>query len=431
MEATIPLHRRGSPPEAVVRGRPGGPLLFGAGLLAIVLLCLRPAETAGSQPADSGASVRTIRHWCQPEYTRVVIETDRHVRYEAHRLPADAAASRPARIYVDLFRTACPPDQAGETDLPEGPVQRLRAALYDPTTTRLVLDLRQVGEHRVFSMTEPERIVLDLWREKKPEKTEPAAAGSAGGASPSAASRAGGIGRPRPLIVLDPGHGGEDPGAVGPSGLQEKDVVLSVARRVSKILADEQEARVQLTRDTDRFLSLEERTSIANARGADLFVSIHANAAPNPRAQGIETYYLDNTTDRAAIRLAALENATAPGRITDLQRILRDLQRNAKVMDSHALARFVQSSLLQGVRGSHARVRDLGAKGNLFYVLMGASMPSILVEISFITNPREEKLLRDPAYQDKVARGIVAGILEYLERSYFPGVMARQGGPEA
>ena len=385
--------------------------------LGLLMVLASVAADAGFLEAQEGkvqAQVEQIRYWTDPGYTRVVINLDRQVEYEVHRLGEDVQANRPPRIYIDLIQTYCSPDLTREMDLPEGPVQKIRSARHDLNTSRLVLEVRQVEEYKVFLLTEPDRIVMDLWGKKQPKEAV------------QEESRSTETDPVRPVVVLDPGHGGNDPGAVGRSGLQEKDVVLTIAREVKEILEQEKKATVILTRDSDRFLSLEERTWFANSRGSDLFVSIHANAAPTPQARGVETFFLDNTTDKAAIRLAALENATAPEKMTDLQRILRDLQRNAKAMDSHTLANIVQKSLLRGLRSSRRDVRDLGAKGNLFYVLMGANMPSILVEVSFITNPVEEKLLKSPASREKIARGIASGISEYLGELDSPGLVARQ-----
>lgn len=369
------------------------------------------------------SSIQDIACSSDEGHTRVVVRLDRRVSYRVGRLGADPQSGKPARIYVDMDQTLCPPSLTAPYELETGPVERVRAALFDPKTSRMVLDLRQAGDYKVFRMTEPDRIVVDVWRLKdhEPEPAPPKELSQAGGEARSEpAARI-------PVVVLDPGHGGHDPGAVGPRGLEEKTVVLDISKRVRRILKQRGNVTVHLTRESDRFLSLEQRTQFANARGADLFVSIHANAAPASGASGVETFYLDNTTDKAAIRLAAFENRTAPKKMSDLQMILRDLEQSAKVMESHALAHRVHRSLLDGLQSDGGpALRDLGVKGNLFYVLMGARMPSVLVEVSFITNPKEEKLLRSEAYREKAARGIADGIFVFLQEMASPGLVARQ-----
>jgi N-acetylmuramoyl-L-alanine amidase len=214
-------------------------------------------------------------------------------------------------------------------------------------------------------------------------------------------------------VVIDAGHGGKDPGAIGPSGIMEKDVVLDIARRLRDLMRQERQWRVTLTRDTDVFIPLEERTALANAKGADLFVSIHANSAERPEAHGIETYFLDLASDEQSMRVAARENATTVSKVSDLQRILQDLQMTSKRNESSLLAGSVQQALVQVPKGGK-NGRDLGVKHAPFVVLMGAGMPSILVETGFISNPGEERKLADPKYRGQAARAIFEGIKEYL-----------------
>ncbi len=215
-------------------------------------------------------------------------------------------------------------------------------------------------------------------------------------------------------IVLDPGHGGKDPGAIGVDGIAEKDIVFGVARK----LADKLKAlgiEVVLTRKDDRFIPLEERTAIANAEGADLFISLHVNASPNAEARGVETYYLDNTTDEAALRMAARENGIARDKISDLQFILSDLVQNLKLEDSITLAHRLQTSVVTQVGGRYGEVRDLGVKKAQFYVLVGARMPSVLVEMFFVTNRIEARALASDEYQQVLADALLEGIKKYQE----------------
>lgn len=214
-------------------------------------------------------------------------------------------------------------------------------------------------------------------------------------------------------VVIDAGHGGHDSGALGPGGTKEKDVALAIAKRVGDALA-RSGLEVMLTRDEDTFLRLEDRTRIANEAKGDLFISIHCNSGPSHRMRGIETYTLNTSADRYSIRLAARENSSSAKRISDLQFILADLATKANTEESSRLAERVQKSLVGQLSARFPSVKDLGTKQALFYVLLGAKMPAILVETSFLSNPEEEKRLSSKAYQDEVAQAIAAGVHEFL-----------------
>jgi len=222
-------------------------------------------------------------------------------------------------------------------------------------------------------------------------------------------------------IVLDPGHGGSDPGAIGPTGLREKDVTLKVAKRIAEKLRKELDVNVILTRETDQDLSLEQRAAIANEAHADLFLSVHVNASPNRRAYGIETFYLNTTDDRYAIRLAARENAGSEKSIGDLQFILADLVTKSNVDDSRRLGSAVQANAVSQMSKRFGDIKDLGVKNALFFVLIGVKMPSILIESSFISNRREEGRLRQNPYLDAIADGVVRGVRSFIETQKAPG----------
>ena len=378
------------------------------------------ASRVNAAAGKSEASLQEVRYWSSAKYTRVVFDLDREVDYHVGRLKKDDSAKRPARIYVDLIDTLGSEGLAAQMELAEGPVRSIRSGRFDKSTTRLVLDLRHAEDYNVFQLEEPFRIVLDLWWQKDGQGQEGSQAGQ--GSKDSSKAKT-----PRlPLVVIDPGHGGRDPGAIGRSGLKEKDVALGVALYVKNILEDQKKAKVVLTRDRDQFLPLERRAWIANSKDADLFVSIHANAHPNPSVNGVETYYLDNTTDRAAMRVAALENATPEKKGDDLSRILIDLRCNANAWESNELAQTMQNAVVGKVRRKgYKGTRDLGAKGSLFYVLIGAHMPSILVEVAFLTNPSEEKRLKTRDYRKALAEGVASGITDYLRKRGHADLLAR------
>ncbi len=210
-------------------------------------------------------------------------------------------------------------------------------------------------------------------------------------------------------VVIDPGHGGVDDGATGPTGLKEKDATLAISLKLKEKL-EKQGYEVLLTREMDRFVSLEDRARFANRSKGDLFVSVHCNAYKDRKLRGTETYTLNVTSDRYAIRLAARENAASERTLSDLQFILADLATKANTDESRKLARAVQSELISAQEGSKGKVRDLGVKQALFYVLLGAKMPSVLVETAFISNPEDEKLLADAGHQQEFASAIAEGI---------------------
>jgi N-acetylmuramoyl-L-alanine amidase len=217
-------------------------------------------------------------------------------------------------------------------------------------------------------------------------------------------------------IVLDPGHGGNDPGARGVDGILEKDVTLIIARKLKRRLEDELSATVLLTRDGDATRSLAERTAFANASRADLFLSIHANADDAGKLRGIETYTLNNSNDRATIRLAKMENGPhlRVGR-GDLSFILSDMVQSSKEEESIALAERVHSRLLSRLRSRYPDVRNLGVKKGPFYVLVGAYMPCVLIETSFLSHPVEGRRLASEEYQADVAEGVFLGVRDFLE----------------
>ena len=200
-------------------------------------------------------------------------------------------------------------------------------------------------------------------------------------------------------------------------GLKEKDIVLKVAQKLAKHLKETTSYQVVLTRTKDVFIPLEKRTAMANTHKADLFISIHVNAHADQTSSGIETYFLNLATDADAMRVAALENASSNHSIGELQDILSSLMNNSKIDESSRLARFVQSNLINGLKSTY-KPRDLGVKQAPFYVLIGAEMPAILAELSFITNPAECKLLQDDTHLEKLAKQLAGGIVAYIDHHH-------------
>ena len=363
----------------------------------------------------SGATARltAIRFLSADRNTRVFLEVSQPVRYEVGRLPEDAAKGVPPRIYVDIAGTKLAMESQAPIYVQEGMIKQIRVGQFNQDTVRVVLDMTSASEHSAFLLPEPFRVVLDIQGSKaanppasmaKAKTTLPAAAAVKNSKPQSTGVR---------KIVLDPGHGGKDPGAIGEGGIAEKDIVLSVAKKLAAKLKMAMGIEVVLTRTDDQFIPLEDRTAVANAQNADLFISLHMNASPNGDAKGVETYYLDNTTDEASMRLAARENATSRKNVSDLQFILSDMTQNLKLEDSVTLAHSLQGALV-GTMGNHLReIKNLGVKKALFYVLVGARMPSVLVEMFFITNREEGRAMSQGKFQDSVVDSLYDGIQQY------------------
>ncbi len=227
-------------------------------------------------------------------------------------------------------------------------------------------------------------------------------------------------------IVIDAGHGGHDSGTLGPGGIEEKDVVLDVALRLGKLLKQRLGADVIYTRDDDTFIPLETRTAIANKAQADLFISVHANSSSDASARGVEVYYLNFTTSPEALEVAARENAVSDQSIYQLSDLVKKITLKDKIDESHEFAANVESSLYGGLEEGNAGLKDRGVKKAPFVVLIGANMPSILAEISFLTNPEDARELRDPAYRERIAESLYRGIEKYV--SGLSGVRLAQAG---
>lgn len=433
---------------------------------ALKVLALAALLAGGARAgADSGAEVRNVEYSRGPLYGRVLIELDKSATYTVRELPADPEHDRPARIFVDFSpakRAASLPAQVPGSGIL---IQRVRVGQYDARTVRVVIDLKDFSSHKVRAMEDPFRVVLDIFGKHgggipvaatEPEKPEPKAAEAEareestgedpiaallGGQypgekpakepakKPASAERPGGVegvladssGPGIPMVVVDPGHGGKDPGAIGHKGTLEKDVVLEVSRRLARLL-EREGYRVMLTRKDDRFLELSERTEFANRHAGpdDLFVSIHANAAANSRAAGLEVFYWNVQTDRSKAATIARENFTNLETVfqyenSDLKAILSDLKYKEKERVSSVLAGHLQREMVSSARRHHPRLQDLGINHGPLYVLALTNTPSVLVELSFLSNPTEERLLRSESYQQALAEGMFRGIRAFLK----------------
>nr|WP_246347278.1 N-acetylmuramoyl-L-alanine amidase [Desulfurispira natronophila] len=420
----------------------------------------QPDRDPGSSPKS--AQLVNVDTFSNQDYTRAVMrfaDANGDVTFKKHWLREDRSLNMPPRLFIDIFDAQLAGDMENIV-LDNTHLQGVRMAQYDSDTVRVVFDINSVSDFKVFVLQNPVRVVVDLTSDPEPDpmaitrnllqaakKAPPEPVITAerpAAASPSPPSDSNLVNDPSKLpaeggrlqlaslephslslakqlglgintVVIDPGHGGRDPGAVGHRGLKEKDVVLDVSRRAAEYLRRNSDLNVLLTREKDEFLPLEARTAFANTHRADLFVSVHTNAFRDSSVHGIETYYLNITSDPRAMEVAARENSISQRNVSDLQNILNDLMMNSKISESSVMAQVIHNDLYQGVRRHHPETRNAGIKKAPFYVLIGAQMPSILVELGFITNPREGALMATENYRQMLAENMARGIIRYAE----------------
>ena len=372
-------------------------------------------------PRTSGlVTVEGLRFWSNPSYTRIVIDADQETNFSHRLLKKDHSLQKPQRLYIDLSKSRLSRDIQKFMPINDDLLSDARAGQYTAETVRIVVDIKSFKTYKIFSLKNPFRIVLDVWGQDADTSVAAPSPSTILPPSvklpPSAIARQLALGVSR--IVIDPGHGGKDYGAPGyKNGVHEKYIVLEIAKRLARKVEKELGCDVIMTRTTDRYLTLEERTAIANTQNADLFISIHTNAVRDKSAYGIETFFLNLATDDDAIRVAARENATSAKNISDLESILNDLMQNAKINESSRLAAIVQREMTGYLGHKFSHIRSKGVKQAPFYVLLGAQMPAILVETSFISNPRECQRLMSSKYQEALCNGIIRGIKTYIKET--------------
>ncbi len=388
--------------------------------MALLARYAPPSNPAVSKKAPRAPAVstgpstlRAVRSSSHPGGTRIVLEFDRPTAYSWNSL-----GGKNPRIYVDLKGVKAVRGLPGKFMVGSSEVKAVRTGIQKGERIRVVLDLARPQEGDFQTLSNPDRILIDVGGapESSPESGD-AIAGMLGRTAQQKAPRvqvkqSGSDGQIR-RVVIDAGHGGKDPGAVGKAGTLEKNVALAIVRKTAKLLKRKGNIEVILTRDNDTYLPLSERTSIANKLQADLFISVHANASEKRSVYGVETYYLNFSKNDQAASVAARENNTSLKEVGDLELILFDLMANSKINESSRLAGIMQKSLVKELSGSYSKIRDMGVKQGPFYVLLGATMPSVLVEAAFISNKREEARLKSGKYQDRVARAIVKAVNDY------------------
>ena len=418
-----------------------------------------PSRVTPTLASATRARLTSITHQATSGGLRVVLTLDREVAF------TEQWVSDPDRLYIDL-RTVRLDEPVAVPSLPaEAAISDIRTGMPTPDTARVVLHTRAPARASLYTLYTPFRIVVEvsaiasttssqtlLRQPVTPSPVSPSAATpsvvvpASQPSTPAAASREAPVARasaskdsaavsaagppaePTPgaqgyslsrqlglgvsHIVIDPGHGGKDPGASG-HGVQESLLTLDVALRLERLLKKTPGIEVTLTRRADEFVALEERTAIANRAHADLFLSIHANASRNPAANGVETYFLSFAANPDAEAVAARENAASDGAMRQLPDIIRAIALNDKLDESRELAAVVQESMVTRLRRQHKTVRNLGVKKAPFVVLIGARMPSVLAEISFVTNKAEAQRLKTDAYKQRLAESLYDAVMRY------------------
>ena len=393
------------------------------------------------KPADPPTTVQNIRHWVGDSHTRVVLDLSGPTPHTEGRL------TNPDRVFFDLQGSTPDAELEGRAFPIEGShLQRIRLGVPEPKTTRVVLDFSSVREVSVFALPDPYRLVVDIHGAPpvqmadagggKTTDSPAGAAGKAGEAPRTAATETpdsenegspsvplptqGGYSVARQFgarvgrIVIDAGHGGKDPGTRAGS-LHEKEIALDVAKRVRDDL-EERGFEVIMTRDKDVFIPLEQRAFIANSRRADIFVSIHVNAARNRKARGLETFYLNLATSADAAEVAARENAsTGKVRIADVRKLMDQVWNHARKEESRELATVMQAEIAESILGGVKHPLNRGVKTAGFHVLLGAQMPAVLVEVGFVSNREEARQLRSSPHRKKLASAVADGITRYAE----------------
>jgi len=387
------------------------------GMLLVLFGCTAPVSTrraaaplTPSAPASMAAPATYVVEDIRPSSTRgttyVVITMSGPVQPLVQRL------SQPDRLEIALPEThLAQPWSQQEVPVADGRLQTMQVVQGQPNRVQITLALQAIRAYRVAVQSAPHRVTVELLGAVTTAHTGARSTkqGAARVAQAQPAARA-------PIIFIDPGHGGHDPGAIGPSGLEEKTIALQVAKELRQLLQREMPRyRVFLTREHDIFVPLAERARMANAQQAQVFISIHANSSPNREASGIETWYLNFAASARAKTIAARENMMSEKQLSTLELILRDMYETDRINQSAVLALNTQKALVEHLAAQYSGVLPRGVEGAPFAVLHRTTMPSVLVETAFISNPQEEARLRTPEYQRALAQGILQGLRQFLQ----------------
>ncbi len=417
--------------------------------LTALALGMAASLVVSAEPKGKSIEVTAVRFWSLGDVTRVAVETSGEFEHVFERIHS------PERLFFDIkgSRSRLGRKTVHVIPVDDALIRQIRVAQTTPTVTRVVLDLTTQVEFSCSQLANPSRLMIEVRAPAaaasarpgkieqsteaakaaapqpavppapeaapKPSEPKPSAPARADAAVPAKKTSAGERSMTRVLglkigrVVLDPGHGGHDTGTIGPGGLLEKDLVLDIARRVGALIEERMASEVLLTRTDDTFVPLERRTEIANEKLADLFLSIHANSSPIRATTGVETFYLNFTTSKADLEVAARENASSEKSIHQLKELLQKIALKDKRDESREFAAKVQNALYGASTRPGVRTRNRGVKAAPFVVLIGAAMPSVLAEIAFLSNPREEGLLKRPDYRQKIAEALFKGLSQY------------------
>ncbi|MGA3042395.1 MAG: N-acetylmuramoyl-L-alanine amidase [Bryobacteraceae bacterium] len=438
----------------------------------IPLLALLAAGPPARMHGEELRQVTAVRCWSLSDVTRVVIEVDGEFEFNAER------AHNPERIFFDVdgSRPHINGHRFYSANVEDKLVKKVRVAETQVGVTRVVLDLQSNADYSATQLSNPDRLVVELRRKtgnapvatglylppvrpqvvtqtlppppilapstvppagpfsspspvqqlenlpqteppakiaRNPEILAPGHAAKLGVDGPGSLTRALGLKVRR--VVLDPGHGGHDEGTSGPNGLLEKDLVLDIALRLGKLIESRMGSEVVFTRSNDTFIPLERRTAIANEKKADLFLSIHANSSPYPRIGGVESYYLNFTSAKDALAVASRENASSDKSVFELRDLIQRITLQDKAEESREFAGDLQAALFSFTAHFNPGMKNRGVKKAPFVVLIGASMPSVLAEIGFLSNAREEVLLAKPDHRQKLAEALYRGVFRYAQ----------------
>lgn len=360
---------------------------------------------------NSQIEVHTLRSHTHPSFTRIVVDIGALREYHSNQLHS------PDRIYVDIYQAKLNPLLHGKTESVNNDyVSQIRIAQKNPATVRVAVDLNfnKIRNYNVWHLFDPFRIIIDIYPGTPEIRSPDAKITKPPEPTKSGYSMARQLGLGIRKIVIDPGHGGRDPGCIGKKGSREKSIVLDVSLQLKKLLTTNTDLEVIMTRESDIYIPVENRPVIANQKQADIFISIHANSNPKKNHAGVQTFYLNFSSDPSVNEIAARENATSTKNISEMKSIIQKIARNSKIAESKDMASKVQIRLSRHLNNLYKDVKNLGVKGGPFWVLIGGEMPSILVEISHLSNPKEESRLNTARYRQQVAQGIYTGILEYI-----------------
>jgi N-acetylmuramoyl-L-alanine amidase len=348
-----------------------------------------------------------VRSYSHPDKTRVVIDLSEKTEFRADKL------INPDRIFIDIMGSIAKlEDTLKQIKIDDGVIKTVRTAQFNQEITRIVFDLYQEAKYELFSLIEPDRVVIDIFKSGKE-----AAISETLPAKPEEKPTPGPEITGKRVVIIDPGHGGKDPGAIGPTGLREKEVTLGIALYLEKLLKNAG-ISTYLTRSKDEFVYLENRTNFANQKNGFVFVSLHANSVLNhrPSAKGIETFVLSSKYIGASARdVADRENRASrahPEVDTDLALIIADLEESANIKYSLDFAEIVQKKLAK-----YLKLENRGVKQAPFVVLKGANMVAVIIEVGFISNPKEEKLLKTNKFRENAAQALFEAIKYYIENT--------------